>query len=216
MEGREKIFMVTSCEENTGKTSIVANLAISIAQENKKVLVIDCDLRKAALSKMFDVPKNAPGLTEYIERDVAPTIYTKVLKNIDILPAGGTREDSSHLLNSERMLLLFNAIDTSLYSYIIIDTPPVTRVVDTLVLGRSVKDAVLVVRPGHSLKEVVFGGIQEMLEAKIKLRGIVANAAEIKDSSYYKHRYGYSYGYTYGENGKKSTKKKTKTVRAAI
>jgi len=216
MEGREKIFMVTSCEENTGKTSIVANLAISIAQENKKVLVIDCDLRKAALSKMFDVPKNAPGLTEYIERDVAPTIYTKVLKNIDILPAGGIREDSSHLLNSERMLLLFNAIDTSLYSYIIIDTPPVTRVVDTLVLGRSVKDAVLVVRPGHSLKEVVFGGIQEMLEAKIKLRGIVANAAEIKDSSYYKHRYGYSYGYTYGENGKKYTKKKTKTVRAAI
>ena len=55
MEGREKIFMVTSCEENTGKTSIVGNLAISIAQENKKVLVIDCDLRKAELSKMFDI-----------------------------------------------------------------------------------------------------------------------------------------------------------------
>ena len=216
MEGREKIFMITSCEENTGKTSIVANLAISIAQENKKVLVIDCDLRKAALSKMFDVPKNAPGLIEFIERDVAPTIYTKVLKNIDILPAGGTREDSSHLLNSDRMRLLFNAIDTSFYDYIIIDTPPVTRVVDTLVLGRSIKDAILVVRPGHSFKEAVLGGIQEMLQAKIKLRGIVANAAEIKDSYYYKYRYSYGYGYTYGDNGKKSTKKKAKTVQAAI
>lgn len=216
MEGREKIFMITSCEEDTGKTSIVANLAISIAQENKKVLAIDCDLRKAALSKMFDVPKNAPGLIEFIERDVAPTIYTKVLKNIDILPAGGTREDSSHLLNSERMRLLFNAIDTSFYDYIIIDTPPVTRVVDTLVLGRSIKDAILVVRPGHSFKEAVLGGIQEMLQAKIKLRGIVANAAEIKDSYYYKYRYSYGYGYTYGENGKKSTKKKTKTVQAAV
>ena len=212
MEGREKIFMITSCEENTGKTSIVANLAISIAQENKKVLVIDCDLRKAALSKMFDVPKNAPGLIEFIERDVAPTIYTKVLKNIDILPAGGTREYSSHLLNSERMRLLFNAIDTAFYDYIIIDTPPVTRVVDTLVLGRSIKDAILVVRPGHSFKEAVLGGIQEMLQAKIKLRGIVANAAEIKDSYYYKYRYSYGYGYTYGENGKKSIKEKTKVV----
>jgi capsular exopolysaccharide synthesis family protein len=216
MEGRDKIFLITSCEEDTGKTSIVANLAVSIAQENKKVLVIDCDLRKAALSKMFDVPKNAPGLIEFIERDVAPTIYTKVLKNIDILPAGGTREDSSHLLNSERMRMLFNAIDTSFYDYIIIDTPPVTRVVDTLVLGRSIKDAILVVRPGHSFKEAVLGGIQEMLQAKIKLRGIVANAAEIKDSYYYKYRYSYGYGYTYGENGKKSKKKKTKTVQAAV
>lgn len=218
MEGREKIFMITSCEENTGKTSIVANLAISIAQENKKVLLIDCDLRKAALSKMFDVPKNAPGLIEFIERDVAPTIYTKVLKNIDILPAGGTREDSSHLLNSDRMRLLFNAIDTSFYDYIIIDTPPVTRVVDTLVLGRSIKDAILAVRPGHSFKDSVLGGIQEMLQAKIKLRGIVANAAEIKDSYYYKYRYSYGYGYSYGENGngKKSKKKKAKTVQAAV
>ena len=218
MEGREKIFMITSCEENTGKTSIVANLAISIAQENKKVLLIDCDLRKAALSKMFDVPKNAPGLIEFIERDVAPTIYTKVLKNIDILPAGGTREDSSHLLNSDRMRLLFNAIDTSFYDYIIIDTPPVTRVVDTLILGRSIKDAILAVRPGHSFKDSVLGGIQEMLQAKIKLRGIVANAAEIKDSYYYKYRYSYGYGYAYGENGngKKSKKKKAKTVQAAV
>jgi tyrosine-protein kinase Etk/Wzc len=216
MEGREKIFMITSCEENSGKTSIVANLAISIAQENKRILVIDCDLRKAELSKMFDIPRNAPGLIEFIERDVAPTIYTKVLKNIDILPAGGTREDSSHLLNSERMRLLFSAIDTSYYDYIVIDTPPVTRVVDTLVLGRSIKDAIIVVRPGLSYKEAVLGGIQEMLQAKIKLRGIVANAAEIKDSYYYKYRYSYGYGYEYGEKDKTSKKNKTKVAKAVV
>jgi capsular exopolysaccharide synthesis family protein len=216
MEGREKIFMITSCEENTGKTSIVANLAVSVAQENRRVLVIDCDLRKAALSKMFDIPMNAPGLIEFVERDVAPTIYTKVLKNIDVLPAGGTREDSSHLLNSERMRLLFNAIDTSFYDYIIIDTPPVTRVVDTLILGRLIKDAILIVRPGHSFKEAVLGGIQEMLQARIKLRGIVANAAEIKDSYYYKYRYSYGYGYNYGEKKKNSSKKKTKITQAAV
>ena len=76
---------------------------------------------------------------------------------------------------------------------------------DTLVLGRSIKDAVLVVRPGHSFKEAVLGGIQEMLQAKIKLRGIVANAAEIKDSYYYKYRYSYGYGYAYGEKKKSSS-----------
>jgi len=216
LDNREKIFLVTSCEENTGKTSIVANLAITLAKENKKVLIIDCDLRKAELSKMFDVPSNSPGLIDFITKGGSPAIYTRILKKIDIIPAGGVREDSSSLLNSDRMKSLFKAIDTSVYNYIIIDTPPVTRVVDTLVLGQSVKNAILVIRPDTSMKEAVIGGIQEMNQAKIKIRGVVANAAEIHKSYYYRYRYGYGYGYTYGENGKKSIKKKTKTLQAAV
>jgi capsular exopolysaccharide synthesis family protein len=207
MEGREKLFLVTSCEEGTGKTTTVGNLAVSIAQENKKVLVIDCDLRKASLSRMFDVPNEAPGLIEFLSKDVAPTIYTRVLKKIDILPAGGIAENSSDLLNSERMMNLLKAIDTSQYDYILIDTPPVTRVVDTLVLGRYVKDVLLVVRPNHSFKESVYGGIQDLLQAKMKIHGIVANAAEIEQSSY-RYRYGYGYGYSYGKDA--SSRKKVK------
>ena len=201
-DGREKICLVTSCEENTGKTNIVANLAITIAKENKKVLIIDCDLRKAELSKMFDVPLNSPGLIDFITKGGSPAIYNRVLKKLDIIPAGGVREDSSSLLSSDRMKSLFKAIDTSVYNYIIIDTPPVTRVVDTLVLGQSVKNAILVVRPDTSMKEAVLGGIQEMGQAKIKIRGVVANAAEIKKSYYYRYRYGYGYGYSNADNGR--------------
>ena len=119
-----------------------------------------------------------------------------MLKNLDILPSGGISEESSHLLNSERMKSLFNLVDTSFYDYIILDTPPVTRVVDTLVMGNIIRDAILVVRPNLSYKEAVWGGILEMIQAKIKIRGIIANGADIKDSYYYKHRYGYGYGYT--------------------
>ncbi|GMR25212.1 MAG: tyrosine-protein kinase domain-containing protein [Ignavibacteria bacterium] len=217
MENKEKIFMITSCEENTGKTSIVSNLAISIAQENKKVLVIDCDLRKADLSKMFNIAKDAPGLIDFIEKDVSPTIYTKVLKNIDVLPAGGRREDSSHLLNSDRMKLLFDSIDTSFYDLIIIDTPPVTRVVDTLILGQLIRDAILIVRPGYSFKDAVIGGIQEMLHAEINIRGIVANAARIQESYYYRYRYGYGYGYDQEEETKhKSSKKELRTEKISV
>jgi len=215
-DGIEKIFLVTSCEENTGKTSIVANLAITLAKENTKVLIIDCDLRKAELSKMFDVPRNAPGLIDFITKGGPPAIYTRIMKKIDIIPAGGVREDSSSLLSSDRMKSLFKAIDTSVYDYIIVDTPPVTRVVDTLVLGQYVNNAILVVRPDTSMKEAVIGGIQEMNQAKIKIRGVVANAAEIHKSYYYRYRYGYGYGYSYGENGKKTTKKKTKTAQATV
>jgi Mrp family chromosome partitioning ATPase len=165
---------------------------------------------------MFDVPPNAPGLIDFITRGGSPAVYTRIMKKIDIIPAGGLREDSSSLLSSDRMKSLFKAIDTSVYNYIIIDTPPVTRVVDTLVLGQFVKNAILVVRPETSMKEAVIGGIQEMNQANIKIRGVVANAAEIHKSYYYRYRYGYGYGYSYGENGKKTTKKKTKTAQAAV
>jgi len=131
-----------------------------------------------------------------------------VLKNIDILPAGGKREDSSHLLNSDRMKLLFESIDTSFYDLIIIDTPPVTRVVDTLILGQLVRNAILIVRPGYSFKDAVIGGIQEMLHAEIKIRGIVANAAKIQESYYYRYRYGYGYGYDQEEETKHKPSKK--------
>ena len=87
-------------------------------------------------------------------------------------------------------------------TYIIIDTPPVTRVVDTLALGQFIKNAILVVRPDISIKETVIGGIQEMNHARIKIRGIVANAAEIQKSYYYRYRYGYGYGYSKGDNGR--------------
>jgi capsular exopolysaccharide synthesis family protein len=204
MEGRRKIFMITSCEENSGKTTIAANLAISIAQENQRILLIDADLRKASLSKMFDIPNEKPGIIQFLSKNIHPEICTVMYKKLDILSAGGTAEDSSHLLNSERMKLLFNNIvDLSFYDHVIIDTPPVTRIVDTLVLGRTVKDALLVIRPNLSYNESVWGGILEMIQAKIKIRGIIANGAEIKESYYYRYRYGYGYGY--------STSKSTKT-----
>ena len=205
---RDKTIMVTSCEENTGKTTIVANLAITMALNEKNILVIDCDLRKGELSKMFNVFHNSPGLIDYLEKGGSPAIYTRVLKKINIIPSGGLRENSSILLSSDRMKSLFEVIDTSIYDFIIIDTPPVTRVVDTLALGQFMKNSILVVRPNISVKETVIGGIQELNDSRIKIRGIIANAAEIQKSYYYRYRYGYGYGYSSSEG--KSFKSKIK------
>ncbi|MBT8382399.1 MAG: polysaccharide biosynthesis tyrosine autokinase [Ignavibacteriaceae bacterium] len=213
---RDKTILVTSCEENTGKTSIVANLAITMALKNKNILLIDCDLRKADLSKMFDAYHDTPGLIDFIEKGDSPEIYTRVLKKINIIPAGGIRENSSILLSSDRMKSLFEVIDTSIYDFVIIDTPPVTRVVDTLAMGHSTKNSILVVRPDTSIKETVIGGIEELFHSRIKIRGVVANAAEIQKSYHYRYRYGYGYGYGNGENGKKTKKKKTKIVQTSV
>lgn len=190
-----KVIMITSCEENSGKTSISGNLAVSFAQDGKRVLLVDCDLRKADLSKMFGLSIKDPGLVDYITKDVNPKIYSRASKNIDILPAGGIRDDSGTLLNSSRMKLLLNRLINSNYDLIIFDTPPVTRVVDPLVIASFIKDVILVVKPKHSLIETVRWGIQELRQTKAKIIGIVANAAEIENSYYYRYRYGYGYGY---------------------
>jgi capsular exopolysaccharide synthesis family protein len=197
---KKKTFMITSCEENSGKSTIVSNLALSFTQNDKRVLIIDCDLRKAGLSRYFDVAEEKEGLIEYLMKGTIPKLHTRVSKLIDIIPTGGLTLDSSNLLNSERMENLFHLFDTTIYDYIIIDTPPVTKVVDTLILGKYVRDAILVVRPDLSLKENVKGGLIDLAEARIKVRGIIVNAAEITKSYYYKNRYGYGYGYGYGHN----------------
>ncbi len=216
LELKDKTIMVTSCEENTGKTTIVANLAIIMALNNKNVLIIDCDLRKGELSRRFNVFHNSSGLIDFLEKGSSPVIYTKLLKKINILPSGGINENSSILLSSDRMKSLFEKIDTSAYDYVIIDTPPVTRVVDTLILGQYVTNAILVVRPDISMKDSVIGGIQDMNQAQIKILGIVANATEIQSS--YRYRYSYGYGYGYGsspkdKNGKHGVKKLSSIVR---
>jgi capsular exopolysaccharide synthesis family protein len=198
LQNKSKVVMFTSFEENTGKTTVVINLALSYAQSNKKVLLIDCDLRKASLSRIFDLHKESPGLITYLRgKSKLPYIYNKGLKSLFILPSGGIDDDSSDLLSSDRLQELFTYLTSFDFDYIIIDTPPVTRVVDTLILGRIVKDAVLVLRPEHTFKESVKWGLQELEQSQISILGTVLNAGDI-EKSVFKNRYGYGYGYKYG------------------
>ena len=216
----KKIIMFTSCEENSGKTTVVANLAISLAQAEKKVLVIDCDLRKSRLTELFEISKDSPGLITYLTQDInIPNIYNlnknfsneNSLKTLNILPSGGVTENSSDLLGSEKMDKLIEMITDSSYDYILFDTPPITRVVDVLVLGRRIKDVVMIIRPNHTIKDSVHWGIKELGREEVKVNGLVVNACDIKNS-YFKHTYGYGYGYYYGydDNGEKKIKKRKK------
>lgn len=202
-----KMIMITSCEENSGKTSVAANLAVSISQEGKKVLLVDCDLRKGDLTKMFGLTTNDPGLVDFLTKDANPKIYSRASKLIDILPVGGLTDDSGTVLGSPRMKSLFSLLSQSNYDIIIFDSPPVTRVVDPLVLAQFIKDVIIVVRPNMSLIETVRWGMQELKQANVSIKGIVANAATIENSYYYRYRYGYGYGY-----GKTSDKGKKNIV----
>lgn len=203
----KKIIMVTSCEENSGKTSVVANLAISISQEGKRVLVVDCDLRKADLTKTFGLSTKDTGLIDFLTKEVNPKIYSRASKLIDVLPAGGLTDESGTILASPRMKSLFSHLAQSNYDIILFDSPPVTRVVDPLVLTKFINDIILVVRPDLSLIETVRWGMQELRQANAQIKGIVANASNIEKSYYYRYRYGYGYGYGNDEKIKKTRKR---------
>jgi capsular exopolysaccharide synthesis family protein len=218
LENKSKIIMLTSCEEHSGKTTIISNLALSLINADKKVLIIDADLKRCTLSDMFDIPRNSPGLSSFLERDLQ-NIPIKNLSNVfgrsikekllNLLPAGDVSENSSELLQSAKFLELINVLKSSFYDYVLIDTPPITRVIDSLILGRIINNVILVVRDSFSLKESVEEGMKEFNNEKINIIGVIANGFEIEKSSF-KHKYGYGYGYKYAyepNNFNKHTKK---------
>ncbi len=208
-------LIVTSCEEDTGKTTVVANYALTLARANKKVLIIDCDLRKSAMAKYLKIPKDTQGLTHYLANnngshlvnasDIITPVVVKPkseiesnLSIINLIPAGGIIEHSSEFLDSPRMKELIDIV-SPLYDFVLIDTPPVTKIVDTLVLGNFVKDVVLLIRPDHTFKEVLQLGIESLTEANMNILGFIVNSGDVNQMS---HRYKYGYGYGYGYENK--------------
>lgn len=198
VKGVPKIVMITSCEENSGKTTSAINLAITAAQSNKKVLLIDCDIKNPSIAVKFELPKYSSGLVDFlIEKTDTPNIYkpvklsehSNVLMNLDIIPTGEFSNISGEILASERMKKLLNELDY--YDLVILDTPPLTRVSDTLSLSRIVKDTILVVRPKFTVKESVSWAINELKDAEINFHGLVVNDCEVK-SSQSQYKYGYT------------------------
>jgi len=197
-----KALLITSCEENTGKTSIATNFAISLANKNKKVLLIDGDLRKANVASLLNDTNRKAGLINYLSDNIAHThiinhlaIGDKNDRSLDYILAGGTVENSSELLESEKFARLIEKLIPK-YDHILIDTPPITRIIDTLILGKVVRDLILVIKPNHTYKENIEMAIEELEYANMNVIGYIFNAFDLnKLTGKYKYGYGYAYGY---------------------
>jgi tyrosine-protein kinase Etk/Wzc len=212
-----KIILFTSPEENSGKTTIVGNLALTLAAADKKVLIVDADLKRCGLTDLFEVSRENPGLSTFLDRDLKKipifklngfTNNLSISGEISFLPSGDISEKSSSLLQSQKTVDLLNDLKSSFYDYILIDTPPVTRVVDTLILSRLVENIIMITRFNYTMRDSAMAGLQELRNENIGITGAIVNACEIEKSTHkYKYGYGYGYEYSYGnQNGKgKST-----------
>lgn len=160
----QKVFAVTSYAKGEGKSTVSANLAISFSKMERRVLLVDCDLRRPNVHNIFKV-ENTVGLSNIIGKmaDFEDAVKHDVLPNLDILPSGTIPPNPSELLCSPGFEKLVKGLIDE-YDYIIFDTPPIGVVADALLLKDRVAGYVVVLRE----RSTTHGDIQKMLES-IKL-----------------------------------------------
>ena len=184
-----KTILVTSSDKNEGKTTTVSNLAVSFANLNKKVLLIDCDLRNASIHKMFKI-NNIYGLTDILAKDraVDKCIQETELENLYVLTAGATPPNPAEILSSEKMKNLIEDLK-NIYDYIFIDTPPIGLVTDAGVLSSFIDGVVLVVK-SESVEKKYLEETKKKLDAvDARILGAILNSykSEQKDYNYYSY-----------------------------
>ena len=169
----DKLFAVTSYSKGEGKSTVSANLAISFSKMEKRVLLIDCDLRRPNIHNVFKV-ENTAGLSNIIGKmvDYEDVVHRNVLPNLDILPSGTIPPNPSELLCSARFTELVKKLHED-YDYIIFDTPPIGVVADALLLKDLVAGFVVVLRE----RSTTHGDVQNILDsmklADAKILGFV-------------------------------------------
>ena len=208
----KKAFAISSPSSGDGKSTTAANTALAFAEASNRVLLIDGDMRKPVLHKIFKAD-NQFGLSTMVSgmSDAEKSIRRGVSNGLDLLPSGPLPPNPSELLSSTQFRDLLETFSQT-YDYIIIDTPPVNVVSDAMVLRDDVGGVVIVV--GYS--DSTYADIAELMKRSETsgtntLGFVVNNITESKSGAYsrykYKYKYGYRYGNSYGYGGRVQARK---------
>ncbi|KAF0124449.1 MAG: capsular exopolysaccharide family [Elusimicrobia bacterium] len=198
---QSKSFMVTSSVQGEGKSYVGANLATAFAQAGEKVLVVDGDLRRSNLHKLFRV-SNAKGLSDFLAggrsvEDIAPLIQATDVKGLSILTCGPRPPNPAELLNTPRLSAFLNWAAAE-YDRLIIDCPPMFPISDALLWGKYIKGCVFVTAFGKTRVPLIKNAARRLTQAGIKVLGNVVNMAKFGGLSYSYYGYSYQYNYHYG------------------
>jgi capsular exopolysaccharide synthesis family protein len=199
-EHAPRTMLITSSHPAEGKTTIVANTAISLAQTGAKVLVLDADMRRPRCHKILNA-KNDSGLSTFLSRDIRleGAIQEHDIPNLYVLPAGPVPPNPSELLSSIKLRILVSELEDR-FDHIIIDSPPVIHVTDALIISPHVDGVVIVVKGGQTPREAVMRAKQALLDVNAKIFGVVLNCVDLNSENYY-YNYKYSYYHNYEESG---------------
>ena len=192
------VIGVTSAQPSDGKSTVAINLAYSLAELGKKVLLIEADMRRPTIHTKAGVEKT-PGLSDLMEGNNAVSSALKEYQSskddtvFDVLPGGKTPGNPSELLNSNRMSSLLSAL-SSAYQYIVIDLPPIGAVVDAISVSRYIDGMLVVIRENNCPRGALAECMRQLEYASVNVLGFVVNGA--LEGSGKKYQYG-SYNYYY-------------------
>lgn len=178
-------IVVTSSAPGEGKSTTVANLAIVFAQQGKKTLLIDADMRKPTVHYKFNV-ENQKGLTHVLTKrnHLEECIQESAIEHLSLLTTGPIPPNPAELLGSQVMI---DVLDKALeqYDMVLIDTPPVLAVTDAQILANQCDGTILVIKSGETEVEAATKAKELLLAANGKLLGTVLNNKNINQSHYY-------------------------------
>ena len=185
-----KIILVTSGQPGEGKTTTAVNTAISLAQLGSSVLVIDCDLRKPSVHKVLGVD-HMLGLSTYLARrgEIDELIQKLSIPNLSVLTSGRIPPNPAEMISSSRMKEML-ALLSERYDHIIIDSPPLLKVTDPVILSTLADGVILVVHGGKSTRDVLRRTRLELSVAGAKIFGVVLNNMDLGSEGYDNEYYG--------------------------
>ncbi|MBM4036919.1 MAG: polysaccharide biosynthesis tyrosine autokinase [Planctomycetes bacterium] len=208
--GQAKRIVVTSPEPGDGKTTLVSNLAIAMAQAGQRVLIIDGDFRKPMQHRVFEIERER-GLSSVLagREPLDAVIQRTKVGCLDVLPTGPIPPNPSEMLNSQAFAGLLDEVSAR-YDHILIDSPPVMPVTDARILGAVCDVTILTVRAERSHRKVAERARDGLLSVGAQILGVVVNAVPRKEDRYYHYsgygyyyKYGYGYGYGHGRRREK-------------
>jgi capsular exopolysaccharide synthesis family protein len=211
---RHRVIQVTSPMPGDGKSTLAVNLAVTIAQSGKKVLIMDCDFRRPTLHKVLGLEKRAIGLASVVSGDAEPIDAMHTLAecpNLRAMPCGSRPDNPSELLSSEEFQNLLDAMRQQ-FDFVIVDTPPVLAVSDPCAIAARVDGVILTFRIHKRARPLAVRARDTLSNIGANVIGVVVNGVDQEAGGYYStyrygysgYRYAYNYRYGYGTYGSES------------
>jgi succinoglycan biosynthesis transport protein ExoP len=187
-----RTMVITSASPGEGKTTTAANLAVSFAQQGMRILLVDCDLRRSRIHKLFEIARG-PGITELVigQETQDDVVRETSITGLYVVPSGQLPPNPSELLGGDRMRRVLASLAEG-YDMVIMDSPPLLAASDGAILATMVDGVVMVVRAGVTEEEAAQQAMQQLGSVGARVVGAVLNDPDSKVpqyGSYYRYEY---------------------------